>query len=209
MNLMGQILGLLLLVLIAMPALANEPIKIMAFGDSLTKGYGLSDPKNAFPVKLEAILKASGHNVQVINAGNSGDTTAAGLARVDWALFDKPDVVILELGANDMLRGLPVANARSNLTEIVDKFQAADLPILLTGMLATPSYGEEYKTAFDAIYPELAKEKNLILYPFFLDGVADDVTLNQADGIHPNAAGVEVIVDNILPYALQLIALAP
>jgi acyl-CoA thioesterase-1 len=184
--------------------LAAEPMKILAFGDSLTRGYGLG-PDDAFPVVLERELRAAGHNVTVINSGNSGDTASAGLARIDWALFDQPDAVIIELGANDMLRGLPVSKTREDMFEIVKRFQEARLPILLTGMQASPSLGAEYKSSFDAIYTDLAQSENLSLYPFFLDGVAADASLNQDDGIHPNPEGVKIIVQRILPSVEQLI----
>lgn len=181
-----------------------DPVKILAFGDSLTAGYGLKD-NEAFPVKLEQALIAKGHDIVVINSGQSGDTTGAGLNRVDWALFDQPNAVILELGANDMLRGLPVAKAREHLSKIVDLFQAESLPILMAGMLASETYGREYKAEFDAVFPELAAEKELMLYPFFLDGVAGDMALNQEDGIHPTAEGIDIIVANILPYVEEML----
>ena len=156
-------------------------------------------------MKLEQALIAKGHDIVVINSGQSGDTTGAGLNRVDWALFDQPNAVILELGANDMLRGLPVAKAREHLSKIVDLFQAESLPILMAGMLASETYGREYKAEFDAVFPELAAEKELMLYPFFLDGVAGDMALNQEDGIHPTAEGIDIIVANILPYVEEML----
>lgn len=185
----------------------DGPVKILAFGDSLTAGYGLKE-EEAFPVRLEKALKAKGHDVELINAGQSGDTTGAGLGRVEWALFDQPDAVILELGANDMLRGLPVEKTEQNLQQIVELFKAESLPILLAGMQASLSYGKEYKSAFDSIFPKLAEEQELLFYPFFLDGVAGDMSLNQDDGIHPTVEGVDIIVSAILPKVEELIKLA-
>lgn len=194
----------LLMMLVFSPLSNADSIKILAFGDSLTAGYGLKK-NEAFPARLEQALKANDHDVTVINSGQSGDTTGAGLSRVEWALFDKPDLVILELGANDMLRGLPVTATKENLSEIITLFQAQSMPILLTGMLASESYGQEYKAEFDAVFPDLAAERNLMLYPFFLEGVAGNISLNQEDGMHPTAKGVDVIVSAILPTVEEFI----
>ena len=188
------------------PSLAqNRTIKIVAFGDSLTAGYRLA-PEQAFPVRLEAKLKARGHDVAVANAGVSGDTTAGGRVRIDWAVPDGTDAVILELGANDALRGLPADQARANLDAMITQLKAKGTEILLVGMRAPRNYGPEYTEAFDRIFPELAAKHGLLLYPFFLDGIALDTKLNLDDGIHPNARGVDVIVDGILPRTEELIA---
>jgi len=184
-------------------AMAAEK-RLLVLGDSLTAGYGLPSAQ-AFPVRLEAALRARGVAVTVINAGVSGDTTAGGLARLDWSLADKPTHVIVELGANDMLRGLDPAQAKRNLDQILARLRAEKLPTLLAGMLASRNLGAEYQTAFDAMYPDLAKTHGAALYPFFLDGVATDPALNQNDGLHPNARGVERIVERILPATLTLL----
>ena len=183
----------------------TKPINIVAFGDSLTAGYRLA-PDQAFPVRLEAKLKARGHDVAVVNAGVSGDTTAAGRARMEWSMPEGADAVILELGANDALRGLPPEQARANLEAMITALNAKGAEILLAGMQAPRNYGPEYASAFDRIFPELAKAHDLLLYPFFLDGIALDAKLNLDDGIHPNARGVDVIVDGILPKVEELIA---
>lgn len=172
---------------------------IVAFGDSLTAGYGL--PKSAaFPVQLEQKLKAKGHNVAVINAGVSGETTAGGVSRVNSIIAYEPDLVILELGANDALRGLPPGQAAENLAAIIRALMAKQIPILLTGMRAPVNMGPQYAGLFDKIYPNLAKTYGLKLYPFFLDGVALNAQYNLPDGIHPNAEGIRIITDRILPY---------
>ena len=181
-----------------------EAIRILALGDSLTAGLGLSEA-DAFTTQLEAALKAQGYDVRVLNAGVSGDTTAGGLDRLDWALADKPDLALVELGANDMLRGVDPTAVRANLDKILAGLGDAKIPTLLAGMLAAPNLGPAYGAAFDAIYPELAKAHGVPLYPFFLDGVATQAALNQADGMHPNAAGVKVIVERITPAVIDLI----
>ncbi len=183
---------------------AAEPIRILALGDSLTAGYGLA-PQDAFTGQLERALQDRGYDVEVLDAGVSGDTTAGGLARLDWALTDDPDMVLVELGANDALRGIDPAEARRNLAAILERLTEAGLPTLLAGMYAPRNYGADYAEAFDAIYPALAEAYGVHLYPFFLEGVATVPGLNQADGIHPNAAGVEVIVENITPYVIEII----
>jgi acyl-CoA thioesterase-1 len=196
--------GILLGMMIAWsPALAKTT-EILAFGDSITAGFGLP-AGDAFPARLEAKLNADGLAVHVINAGVSGDTTADGLARLEWALAEKPDVVILELGANDALRGLDPATVRANLDKMIGKAQASGAKVLLAGMLAPSNFGEEYRQAFNRIYPELAEAHGAALYPFILDGVALDRQLNQPDGLHPNERGVAIIVEHIAPYVARLI----
>lgn len=190
----------------AVPAQAdtNRPILIVALGDSLTAGYNLA-LENAFPSKLEKALKARGHAVKIHNAGVSGDTTSGALARLDWALPDKTDGVIVELGANDALRGTDPATTRTNLDSILKSLNSRGHDVLVAGMLAPPNMGEEYASEFNGIYPELARSHNAVLYPFFLDGVAAQPDLNLGDGMHPNAAGVDTIVKRILPYVEKLI----
>jgi acyl-CoA thioesterase I len=189
--------ALLALFLAAAP-LRAETITLLALGDSLTAGLGL-DPAQAFPAKLEAALKAKGHDVVVMNAGVSGDTASQGAARLDWALTDDVDGVLVELGANDALRGLPPEQAEAAMDEILGKLKQRDLPVLLLGMKAPPNLGPEYAAKFDAVYPALAAKYGAALYPFYLDGVAAEAKLNQADGMHPNAEGVNEIVKRLLP----------
>jgi acyl-CoA thioesterase-1 len=175
------------------------PIKIMAFGDSLMAGYGLSSDADNIPSQLEKALKAGGHDVKFINAAVSGDTTTDGLARLDWSLAEKPDLVLLELGANDALRGQDPDRARSNLDQILARLKAANIPVLLCGMIAPRNLGPAYGAKFDPIFSDLAKKYDVPLYPFILDGVALDGSLNQADGLHPNKEGVLVIVKRLAP----------
>jgi acyl-CoA thioesterase I len=182
----------------------TKPVHIVALGDSLTAGYGLP-ASGAFPVQLEAYLKQQGLNVVVDNAGVSGDTTAGGLERLDWAVPDGTDAVILELGANDALRGLPTAQIRANLKSIIEKLKGRGISILLAGMRAPRNLGNDYANAFDRIFPELADEYDLLLYPFFLTGVVLDPKLNLSDGMHPSVEGVGVIVRRIAPFVEQLI----
>jgi acyl-CoA thioesterase I len=184
---------------------AAEPLRIVAFGDSLSAGYGLAE-KEAFPVKLQAALRARGHDVEVINAGVSGDTATGGLARLDWSVPDKTDAVILELGANDALRATDPAATRKALDETIRRLRNRKIEVLLAGMQAPRNMGAEYIAAFDRIYPELAKAHGVLFYPFFLDGVAAESRLNQRDGIHPTAEGVDIIVGRILPFVEKLIA---
>lgn len=184
------------------PALAAT--RILAFGDSLTAGLGVA-PDQAFPAQLAARLKRDGYDVTVENGGVSGDTTADGLARLDWAMGDHPDVVLVELGANDMLRDLDPGQAEANLDAILARLTAAKVKTLLLGMRAASNWGADYEKTFDAIYPTLAKKYDVPLYPFFLDGVALDPKLNQADGLHPTAAGVAVIVGRIAPAVERLL----
>lgn len=183
------------------------PLQVVALGDSLTAGLGLSRA-DSFAAKLEAALRAKGYDVIVVNAGVSGDTTAAGLARLDWSVPKGADAVIVELGANDMLRGLSPDIARRNLTEILTRLKARHIPVLLAGMRAAPNLGADYQRAFDAIYPDLAARFNVALYPFFLEGVAGDPAFNQKDGIHPTAEGVDRIVTGILPSVETLVRAA-
>lgn len=181
-----------------------KPLTILAFGDSLVAGFGLGSG-DGFTAKLEAALKAKGVRARVVNAGLSGDTSAGGLARLDWALHPKPDFAIVELGANDGLRGLDPAQTRANLDAILTTLKAKGVPVLLAGMYAPPNMGPDYGKAFNALYPELARKHGVLFYPFFLEGVAADASLNQADGIHPNAKGVDIIVERILPQVLKLV----
>jgi acyl-CoA thioesterase I len=189
------------------PWAAERPINIVAFGDSLTAGYGLSI-NDAFPAQLQRALNAKGVAVKVVNAGVSGDTTVGGLSRLDWSVPDGTDAVILELGANDALRGFDPAITRKTLDTMLRRFQERKIPVLLCGMVAPPNLGAEYGRAFNSIYPDLAVQTGAMLYPFFLTGVAADPKLNQGDGLHPTAAGVAVIVERILPQVEQLIASA-
>ena len=187
----------------AAPAPARS-LKLVALGDSLTAGYGVA-PGMAFPDQLEAALRARGWDVTIVNAGVSGDTADDGLARYDWSVPADADALIVEFGANDMLRGLPPAATKKTLAEILDRARTAHLPTLLTGMRAAPNLGAEYERAFDAIYPALAETSGASLYPFFLEGVAGDSKLNQQDGLHPTPAGVKVIVGRILPSVEALL----
>jgi acyl-CoA thioesterase-1 len=184
---------------------AAAPVKILALGSSLTQGYGLP-PGTEFTVQLQASLKKAGIDAVVTNAGVSADTSAGGLARLDWSLADHPDAVILELGSNDMLRGTPPAETEKNLRAILEKLKAAHVKVLFTGMHAQRNLGTQYVKEFDAIYPRLARQYGVSFYPFFLDGVALNPKLNQADGMHPNPAGVKVIVARMLPYVKKLVA---
>ena len=184
---------------------AARPLSLLALGDSLTAGYGVAAAE-AFPVKLEAALRARGHEVTVVNAGVSGDTAGDGLARLDWALGDSPDAVLVELGANDMLRGLDPAQAERALDQILAALGQKKIPVLMAGMLAAPNLGVDYGQKFNRIYPKLAAVHGVLLYPFFLDGVAGNPSLNQADGLHPNARGVDEIVKRILPKVEELLA---
>jgi acyl-CoA thioesterase-1 len=185
-------------------AAAREPV-IVAFGDSLTAGLDLPE-KDSFPAQLERALKARGQEVKVINAGVSGDTASAGLARLDWAMPDDASAVIIELGANDALQGLDPAATKATLEKIITELKARGLPILLAGMEAPPNLGKEYVEQFRALYADLAQRYDLILYPFFLDGVALDDQYTLGDGMHPNAEGVARIVDGILPKVEELLA---
>ena len=180
-------------------------MKIVALGDSLTAGFGLA-ANQAFPVKLTTALKAKGINVSIVNAGVSGDTATGGLERLDWAVPKDTDAVIVELGANDMLRGIPPEVTRKAIDTIVRKLREQKIAVLVAGMLASPNMGPEYGNAFRKIFSDTAEKYGALYYPFFLHGIAGDPALNQPDGIHPTAAGVDVIVKNILPSVEQLIA---
>jgi acyl-CoA thioesterase-1 len=200
------LLSIVLLTIMAATGPASAaPVKILALGSSLTQGYGLP-PGTEFTVQLQAGLKKAGIDAVVTNAGVSGDTSAGGLARLDWSLGDHPDAVILELGSNDMLRGIPPGETEKNLRAVLDKLKAAHVKVLLTGMHAQRNLGADYVKQFDAIYPRLAKDYDVLFYPFFLDGVALNPKLNQADGMHPNPAGVKVIVTRMLPLVKKLVA---
>jgi len=181
-------------------AYAAEPRRIVALGDSLTAGYGLESGQS-FAASLESALNEKGENVKIDNAGVSGDTTAGGLSRLEWAIAGdpKPDLVIVALGANDMLRGLDPAMTRDNLKKILTTLKDRNIPALLVGMKTPGNMGMLYRSAYDKIYPDLADEMDVPLYPFFLDGVALDPKLNQGDGIHPTLDGVNIMVDRILP----------
>jgi acyl-CoA thioesterase-1 len=189
----------------AQPAATTaKPLKIVVLGDSLTAGYGLP-ASAAFPIRLQKALKAEGLETEMINAGVSGDTTSGGLGRLDWSVPKDADAVILELGANDALRGVDPKVARDALDEILKRLKARNLPVLLCGMLAPPNYGADYAAKFNAIYPDLAKKYDVPLYPFFLEGVATVSALNQPDGLHPTAEGVDTVVKNILPTAAAFV----
>jgi acyl-CoA thioesterase I len=181
------------------PSFAAAQKTLVAIGDSLTAGYGLPQG-DAFPVQLEAALQRNGLDIKVENAGVSGDTSTGGLQRLDWALANGADYVLLELGANDALRGIEPQITRQNLDTIIQKIQAKDIPIFLTGMKAPPNMGASYQKEFDQIFPTLAEKYGISFYPFFLDGVAAIEKLNQDDAIHPNKDGVAVIVSKMLPF---------
>ena len=186
----------------------DRPVKLLVLGDSLTAGYGLPSDLS-FPARLQAALRADRRDVTVINAGVSGDTSAGGRARLDWVLADKPDFAIVELGGNDGLRGLDPAVTDQNLNAVLTRLDQSGIPVLLAGMLAPPNLGREYGEQFKAVFPRLAARHHVLLYPFFLDGVAAQPELNQADGIHPNAKGVDVIVARIMPAVTKLLATGP
>ena len=206
--LMGLCLFVVSVTFFSGPAQAQDgqqEVILVALGDSLTAGYGLA-PADGFTPKLETYLRARGLALRVVNGGVSGDTSSGGLARFDWVVPDEADAIIIELGANDALRGINPDVTRANLEQIIEKSRARGLHILLAGMLAPPNLGPAYGKRFAAIYPDLARKYNVALYPFFLDGVAAQKSLNLADGIHPNAAGIDVIVSRIGPYAERLVS---
>jgi acyl-CoA thioesterase-1 len=204
-NAISLILAIFLIGINGFAGAAAKPIKIVAIGTSLTQGYNLP-PGTEFTAVLQAQLKAKGHDIVVVNAGVSGDTTAGGLARLDWALSADTAGAIVEFGSNDALRGLSVAETRKNLDQLLVKLKARRVAVLFAGMKSPRNLGPEYVGAFDAIYPELAKQHGVLFYPFFLEGVAANLKLNQADGIHPNAAGTKVIVKGMLPYVEKLLS---
>ena len=188
----------LMVALMAAGPVFAQPVKMVVLGDSLSAGFGLSGPA-AFPARLQKALKDKGIEVDMINAGVSGDTASGGRDRLDWSIPAGTEAVIVELGANDALRGTDPAVTRAALTDIVSRLKARRIAVMLCGMLAPPNYGQDYAARFNTIYPDLAKKFDVPLYPFFLAGVAADPNLNQADGIHPTAEGVDIIVANILP----------
>ncbi len=200
----GSIFTFLIGLFLMPPSSHAAATRILAFGDSLTAGYGLP-VADGFTSQLEQALKAKGHDVSVINAGISGDTTAGGLSRLQWSLADRPDFMILELGANDMLRGFDPAIPRGNLEKMLSIAAAAHVPVLLAGMKAAPNLGQDYGTAFDAIYPALAQKYDVPLYPFFLDGVATNPAYTLPDRLHPNSQGVAIITAKILPLVERML----
>jgi acyl-CoA thioesterase-1 len=197
--------GIFLALLFSAGAEAAQPVKILAFGTSLTQGLNLP-PGTEFTAVMQERLKKAGIDATLVNAGVSGDTSSDGLSRLDWSLADHPDAVIVEMGSNDALRGVDPALTEKNLAAILGKLKAVHMPVLLLGMKAPRNLGPEYAKAFDPIYPKLAKEYGVLLYPFVLDGVVLNPKLNQADGMHPNPAGVKVIVERMLPYVEKLAA---
>jgi acyl-CoA thioesterase I len=190
-----------MLVTLGAQVVQAAPLKILALGDSLTAGYNLPADA-AFPAQLQKALREKGLQASVINAGVSGDTTAGGLARLDWALADKPTHALVALGANDMLRGLSPEQARKNLDTIITRLKQQNVKVMLVGMLAAPNLGADYGKRFNSIFPDLAKKHDIPLFPFFLQDVANNPGLNLGDGIHPNREGVATMVRNILPQIL-------
>jgi len=201
---LARLFGALALGLMLTPAWAEAPLTLALFGDSLTAGYGLP-ASEALPARLHAALARAGFDVRIINAGVSGDTASGGRDRLDWSLPDPVDAVVVELGANDALRGLDPDTTEAALDAIIARLKARGIAVLLCGMRAPPNMGADYARRFDAIYPALAAKHGVALYPFFLDGVAAKPALNQKDGIHPNGAGVDVIVARLLPAIVDLI----
>lgn len=214
---LAQVVGMLLLVNVFVAAgsiaiapawaQAAKPLHIVALGDSLSSGYGLK-PAQSFPAQLQKQLNARGHNVVVTNAGVAGDTTAAGLDRLAWSVPDDADAVIVEFGANDMLRGIDPKQTRANLEKMIAALKKRRVAVLLAGMRAPANWGEAYARDFDAIFPDLAREHELVYYPFFLDGVALDSKLNLDDGMHPSGKGIAEIVNRIMPKVEELITRA-
>lgn len=201
-----ELFFMLIFAVLLLPGAAKaETITIMALGDSLTAGYGLA-PGEGFPAQLEAALREAGHDVRVIDAGVSGDTTTGGLARLDWSLDPQTDAVIVELGGNDALRGINPELTEQSLDGIMANLQQRGLPTLLAGMQAPPNMGQAYADAFNPIFARLADSYDAVHYPFFLEGVAADPSLNLPDGIHPTAEGIGLIVQGILPYVEDLIS---
>ena len=197
-----------LAILATAAAAKAEPYRIVGFGDSLMAGYGL-DAGQSFPEKLEKALREKGHDVVIAKAGVSGDTSSGGLSRLDWSVPDGTRLVILELGANDMLRGIGPDITEKNLDAMISRLKERNIAVLLAGMHAAPNLGPDYQAAFDAIYPRLASKHGIALYPFFLDGVAADRAFLLEDGMHPNAAGIDRMVEKMLPQVEKLIAAGP
>jgi acyl-CoA thioesterase I len=199
MLVLGMVVAMSGIALAQAPALkGTKPIKVVVLGDSLSAGLGLP-ASAAFPERLQNTLQVKGIDIDMVNAGVSGDTSSGGRDRLDWSVPDGTQAVIVELGANDALRGIDPNVTRSALTDILTRLKARGIAVMLCGMVAPPNYGSDYSARFNAIYPDLAKSFGVPLYPFFLQGVAADARLNQADGLHPTAEGVDVIVKNILP----------
>jgi len=204
------LLAAMVVAVLSAPATAAQGKRalVLAFGDSLTSGWGLA-AEQAFPSQLQAALRAAGHDVEVVNAGVAGDTTAAAKARLAWSLAPKPnltpDVAIVEFGANDGLRGIDPATTEAHLDAVLTELNNRGITVLLTGMFAPPNLGREYGTRFNAVFPRLAAKHGVAFYPFFLDGVAAKPSLNQRDGIHPNAKGVAVIVARLMPYVVRVL----
>ena len=196
--------AVLLYLLVTSFAVSAEPYKIVGFGDSLMAGYQL-DAGESFPEKLETALRDRGHDVVITNAGVSGDTTSGGLSRLDWSIPDDTDLVILELGANDMLRGIDPTLTEQNLVSMIERLRERDISVLLAGMMAAPNLGTDYAERFNPIFPRLAETYDLALYPFFLDGVAADASLLLDDGMHPSAEGIDRMVERFLPTVEQVI----
>ena len=195
--------ALLAALVFAQPAGSAERV-IVAFGDSLTAGLGVT-PENSYPARLQAKLRAEGYAYRVVNAGASGDTTAGGIRRVDWALKNKPAIVIVELGANDAMRALDLASVRAYLDANVTRFQKAGVRVLLVGMEVPPNYGARYASDFRTLYAEVARKRGVAFMPFLLDGVAGNPALNQPDGIHPTAEGYRIVADRLWPYLQPLL----
>ena len=193
---------------VACTAASARPVRLLAFGDSLTAGYGLPH-EDGFEAQLAAALRKAGHDVTVLDGGVSGDTSAGGVARLDWSLADNPDCALVELGANDGLRGLDPAAMQANLAAILDRLASRHIPTLLSGMYAPPNLGKAYDDAFRAVFDALARRPGLLYDPFFLQGVALDPSLKQADGLHPTAKGVAIIVARLLPLVERLLAEVP
>lgn len=199
-NLIAAALATLSFIATPLWAQADDMVRLVGFGDSLMAGYNL-DSAEGFPARLQAALVEKGYQVEIADAGVSGDTTSGGLARLDWSIPEGVDGVILELGANDALRGLPPETTRENLDAMITRLKERGIAVLLAGMLAPPNMGADYEAKFNTIYPDLAKKHDVVFYPFFLDGVTGNPSLLLSDGMHPNANGINRMVEGILPYA--------
>jgi len=202
------VIALTLIMLTAVPVARAAPVRLLVLGDSLSAGYGLAQA-DGFEAQLASALRADGHDVRIIDGAVSGDTSAGGLARLDWVLGEGADAAIVELGANDGLRGVDPADTEANLTAILDKLAARHIPVLLTGMYALPNLGADYGAAFRAVFDRLGKRPGVLYDPFFLQDVATIPALNQSDGMHPNAAGVKRVVARLLPLVEKLLAEVP